>query len=65
MSSNLTLSLITCPLFSGVVVPVRFPSVGQIGLFKNDWYSIGPREKKSLKKQHKICKYERTMNAIP
>ena len=34
-------------------------SMGQINMFKNYSYSIGPRAKKTIEKQ------ERTMNAIP
>ena len=39
--------------------------MGQIDLFKNYSYSIGPCTKDPLKKQlHKKCKYENTINAI-
>ena len=50
-----------------MAVPVRVSFMGQIDLFKNDLYSIGPHlPKKSLKKQlNKKCNYEHTMNAIP
>ena len=58
------LLLLPGPLWPGVVVPDRVPPMAQIVLLKNIRI-IGPYAKNNNKTQHKICKYERTMNVIP
>ena len=39
--STSSLLLLSGPLWLGVIIPVRIPSMGQIELFKNYLYSIG------------------------
>ena len=49
-----------------VVIPGKVPSMGQMDLFKNPWYSIGLFTKENpLKQLHNKCKHEWTMNVIP
>ena len=56
VSSTSLLPSFQVPLWAVVLVPVRFPSMGQIDLFKNYLYSIKPCAEKSLKKQEeKFC----------
>ena len=42
-----SLLLLPGPLWTGVTVPVRVPSIGQIDLFKNYLYSLGPCARKT------------------
>ena len=59
--STSSLSLLSGPPWSGVVVLVRFPSVAQIDMFNNDSYSIGPCWKKRiLRNNYTKNKYEHT-----
>ena len=54
----------------GEIVLIWVLSMGQIDLFKNYFYSIGPCKKKKKKKKkkkaiQKKCKNEHPMNVIP
>ena len=64
-----SLPLLPDERWRGIVVTLGIPSTDQIVVSENYSYLIGPWVKKKkfnpMKQQHKKCKYEIAMNAIP
>ena len=59
-----SLPLLSGPLSTGVIVPVRASYIDKIDLFENYLYLIGRWVKKKESILKKEYKYERTMNGI-